>query len=69
MNKNTMAIEDLTMDEVEKLFNEYMKDEEKAISSDYKSDLTSFHCKYCSNNPKNGGSGFCLCTLGTPKVT
>jgi hypothetical protein len=23
-------------------------------------------CDKCSNNPKNGGSGFCNCTLGTP---
>lgn len=21
-------------------------------------------CKYCSNNPANGGSGFCHCILG-----
>ena len=21
-------------------------------------------CAYCSNNPKNGGSGICLCILG-----
>jgi hypothetical protein len=21
-------------------------------------------CIHCNNNPKNGGSGFCLCTLG-----
>lgn len=21
-------------------------------------------CDTCSNNPKNGGSGICLCTLG-----
>ena len=26
-------------------------------------------CQTCSNNPANGGSGICLCTLGTPKVT
>lgn len=26
-------------------------------------------CKSCSNNPKNGGSGICLCTLGMPQVT
>ena len=25
-------------------------------------------CDNCSNNPKNGGSGYCNCTLGTPKV-
>ena len=26
-------------------------------------------CQTCSNNPANGGSGICNCTLGTPKVT
>jgi len=26
-------------------------------------------CERCSNNPKNGGSGICLCTLGGPKIT
>lgn len=26
-------------------------------------------CIYCPNNPKNGGSGICHCTLGTPKIT
>jgi hypothetical protein len=26
-------------------------------------------CDKCANNPKNGGSGVCWCTLGTPKIT
>lgn len=26
-------------------------------------------CKYCSNNPRNGGSGICHCIIGTPKLT
>ena len=26
-------------------------------------------CESCSNNPKNGGSGICFCTLGTPGIT
>ena len=26
-------------------------------------------CQTCSNNPANGGSGICLCTLGTCPVT
>ena len=26
-------------------------------------------CEQCPNNPKNGGSGSCHCTLGLPKVT
>lgn len=25
-------------------------------------------CENCSNNPKNGGSGICHCTLGSPGV-
>lgn len=25
-------------------------------------------CKSCSNNPKNGGSGICFCTLGGTQV-
>lgn len=26
-------------------------------------------CKYCGNNPNNGGSGVCHCTLAVPKIT
>lgn len=26
-------------------------------------------CKNCSNNPKNGGNGVCMCTLNLPKIT
>jgi Zn-finger nucleic acid-binding protein len=26
-------------------------------------------CIDCDNNPKNGGSGICNCTLNTPKIT
>lgn len=26
-------------------------------------------CKYCGNNPKNGGSGVCHCSLATHKIT
>lgn len=25
-------------------------------------------CLTCPNDPRNGGSGVCLCTLGTPKI-
>lgn len=25
-------------------------------------------CANCKNNPKNGGSGICLCTLGLPDI-
>lgn len=27
-------------------------------------DYNNLPCKYCSNNPENGGSGVCNCTLG-----
>lgn len=30
--------------------------------------FTSDACENCTNNPKNGGSGICNCTLGSPKV-
>lgn len=26
-------------------------------------------CRTCSNNPANGGSGNCNCTLGQPEIT
>ena len=26
-------------------------------------------CTHCPNNPANGGSGICNCTLGLPKIT
>lgn len=26
-------------------------------------------CRTCSNNPANGGSGICYCTLGQPEIT
>lgn len=26
-------------------------------------------CESCSNNPRNGGSGICFCTLGTSEIT
>lgn len=25
-------------------------------------------CKHCSNNPRNGGSGICNCTLGSAEI-
>lgn len=30
--------------------------------------LRSQACDSCSNNPKNGGSGICHCTLGLPTI-
>ena len=26
------------------------------------------YCRYCSNNPANGGSGICHCILGTQTI-
>ena len=31
--------------------------------------FNSLACQNCSNNPANGGSGICHCTLGLPKIT
>jgi len=31
--------------------------------------LRSQVCNKCPNNPKNGGSGICNCTLGLPEIT
>ena len=38
-------------------------------NSNYDLNFTNSACVNCSNNPKNGGSGICLCTLGGPKIT
>lgn len=38
---------------------------EKIFGIDVKIDSP---CDRCSNNPKNGGSGFCNCTLATPII-
>ena len=35
-------------------FYDYTKQKDKIVSP----------CDTCSNNPKNGGSGICFCTLG-----
>ena len=62
----------------EKLYKELMKQYKEALekigNSDYKplkDNVFNFHdfdnypsvCEGCTNNPKNGGSGICLCTL------
>lgn len=44
---------------------------ETIYTNDWGSTLGTFgqsSCENCSNNPKNGGSGICNCTLGLPKV-
>lgn len=35
----------------------------------YRNELENNPCAGCPNNPRNGGSGVCLCTLGTPTIT
>lgn len=37
------------------------------ISFVYKKDESNY-CRSCPNNPKNGGSGICNCTLGSPVI-
>lgn len=44
--------------------------EESSQNSIWKSlSETPDSCKNCPNHPSNGGSGFCNCTLGQPKIT
>ena len=44
--------------------------EESSQNSIWKSlNETPNACKNCPNHPSNGGSGFCNCTLGQPKIT
>ena len=45
-------------------------DEESSQNSIWKAlGETPDPCKNCPNHPSNGGSGFCNCTLGQPKIT
>ena len=39
------------------------------VNKDYLMEQNRQACKYCQNNPKNGGSGVCQCILGTPIIT
>lgn len=46
-----------------------LQDISKVINEDFtKYAFVNKACEYCSNNPKNGGSGICHCTLGLPKI-
>ena len=38
------------------------------VNKDYLTEQVAQACKYCPNNPQNGGSGVCHCTLGTPVI-
>lgn len=44
--------------------NDYDLNKTNEISLNYKASP----CETCSNNPKNGGSGICNCTLGLPEI-
>lgn len=39
------------------------------VNNAWRPTTTSYACKNCSNNPKNGGSGICDCTLGMISIT
>ena len=62
--------------EAGKELEEYFKRELKppsVITTDKSLDVTLSDipepCKRCPNHPSNGGSGICLCTIGTPPAT
>ena len=38
------------------------------VNQDYLKEQISEACRYCPNNPVNGGSGVCNCILGTPVI-
>lgn len=37
-------------------------------NKDYIYEQVNDACKYCPNNPNNGGSGVCTCILGSPVI-
>ena len=39
------------------------------VNEDYLMEQNRQACKFCPNNPKNGGNGVCHCILGTPIIT
>ena len=46
--------------------------QEEIIRTPYNNNINNFEqpaCIKCSNNPKNGGSGWCNCILGSFKIT
>lgn len=44
-------------------------DYDRRYYNDYTKDAKPSSCDYCSNNPKNGGSGICHCIIGTMQFT
>lgn len=49
--------------------NEITKKFLESMRTDDLKAFTNVACIMCSNNPKNGGSGICLCTLGLNVVS
>lgn len=48
---------------------ELVRENYAETNKDYLMEQNRQACKYCPNNPKNGGSGVCQCILGTPIVS
>ena len=48
---------------------DYKKMLERIPKVTYTPNYTPSPCTHCSNHPSNGGSGVCMCILGSPKVT
>jgi len=59
---------DFSKEEILKLI-EIFEESNKYFNYTYTySNQTNSYCEYCSNHPKNGGSGICHCILGTPII-
>lgn len=59
-NKLLKALDEEDIFEYSKVFDE--------VPSITITNLTNTSCEYCSNNPKNGGSGICNCIMGCPTI-
>ena len=42
---------------------------QQSIFNSYSNNTFPSPCIHCKSNPVNGGSGYCNCTLATPKIT
>lgn len=38
------------------------------VNKEYLTEQMRNACQFCPNNPQNGGSGVCNCTLGSPVI-
>lgn len=41
---------------------------QQIIFNNHSNNIFPASCVNCKNNPSNGGSGICNCTIGTPKI-